>query len=895
MLNCQRMGAQTATRDESRLATVTSDAPIGQTFRVGPEVHEVARIAVYQQFWDESWQPDENLVLTLWDSPQRQVALGRDSIPYERRIWESALSMFTLEAPVEPDREYYFELTVELTPPRLAVTPREWQVARKRPGFAGGDGTINAIGIASDAYDAGVATLGGNKQEYDLLFQVHVRHRVDRDALYQEAFARFNLDYPPLASVRAAVLARDWDRAVLELVRHFESREDLLTPQTRTPGRSFTYDTREADLAAQHRVLLDDRSTSIDIGPNWNYFQNWPERGGVGLTRGGMRKPLGEAYLATGNPKYAYAFNDMVRRFYLDYPSPLRAGLYKEGEEIRSDLPPGLAGGSVWSALSIGARMLHGFHYYSIFSGSNAFTQDVRAMWIINLGEMADVLAQMKGYGNWATQMASALFQFGEKFPEYRRSRDWFKKGFDGLVVSALESVRPDGVLREPTSNYHNLVLNRYSGAMQHARRLKLEVPAKMASLVEKMMDFQMYSTLPDGTQPVWGDTFYPMRPELLERGAELFDRPDMLYVATGGAKGTRPAHTSYAFPDGGFYYMRSSWDRDAHYIGLRCGPYGSHGHSDSLSILASAYGTDILIDPGVLTYGSPEARELHATASHNTVTVDDRDAHPARPVAWVSRDTFDYFAGQGAGYRDLLTPVTRRVWFLKPMGSTPAMWVVFDDVGAPRPASRPATQTASQPEIPASARRLSLRYRFAQLPVQTDGQRDVWSAGPEGNLLIRLIDANPAKLTLRKAIADRKGMTEVPLAIYEKLGLPGGFTTVMAPFKGPQPPRCDTTLLTARGLSDTGRAVWFERDEDAVVLVLNGNGTRDDSASVSVETPAGILNLRGAGCAVRFAKTARGHNPVSICGLWLREATLAGKPLVPAREPADALEQILR
>lgn len=72
--------------------------------------------------------------------------------------------------------------------------------------MVGGDGRIEAVGVADADYADGAAYVNAKEDAAsDLWFEVHERPRLDD-----------------------AVDARDWDAAVTALVRHFESREDLV-------------------------------------------------------------------------------------------------------------------------------------------------------------------------------------------------------------------------------------------------------------------------------------------------------------------------------------------------------------------------------------------------------------------------------------------------------------------------------------------------------------------------------------------------------------------------------------------------------------------------------------------------------------------------------------------
>jgi len=877
LLNAPFLDAHSPKRDESRHATIEPGSSVGQVFLTGPNVERVFEIAVWQAFWHETWQPDESLVMTLWDSPGKRAAFGRCAIPYARRMWEQAVPIFHFDSRVEPSHAYYFELTVETEPLRPAEVPREWVLAGKRPGFANGDGRLEGIAIAKGDYPQVQAFVGGQPQDFDLWFAVHARRPADRDALYAEAFGRFDLDHPQLKRVKVAVRKRDWDAAVDALIAHFESRPDLIEPGRERPRFDPTFDTREADLAAEHKVLLSD-GTTVDLGPQWNHFTLWPERGGVGLTRSGLRKPLAAGYSHTANEKYAQAFDDMLAHLFLEHPSPIRAGVYAPDEQIPAALPTGLAGGSFWSGLSIGARMSHGFAYYSRFVDSPCFTRDVRAAFIINLGEMAEVLERMKGGGNWETQMADSLFDFGLTYPEFKGAKRWAEQGFGTLVQNALSTVRPDGCLQEPSINYHLLVMGRYAGVIERSRALKLTIPDEMLRLTEKMHEYVMYSALPDGSLPPWGDANPPTMPDALKAGADLFGRDDFRFVATHGKEGKAPEKTSIGFPDGGFYYLRSGWTPDAQYMAIRCGPHGSHGHSDPLSLIVSAFGRLTLIDPGVYVYGTPESAELSATRSHNTVTVDDADAVSATCDAWVTSERFDHFAGHNEGYRGIAgVRHSRQVLFLKPFGAHPAMWVVLDNVSG------------------SGEHNVALRYRFAPLAVSADGAGAVRTDQGPG-LLVRLAEP-PLAPTLSEglAAASWEGLTRVPIATFEHhTALPTAFTSVLVPFAS-SPPEVQVQSLAVEASGAADRALWVELGAEAVAVVAGPAGAAaDDSPALLVTTPAGRLSVKGRIVAVRCARAAGTWTPYALAGSHIRLVALADQTLFSSEEPQAVLDLAL-
>lgn len=796
ILNCPRLGAHTPGREEDAALAIPPGGSLGQTFRLSPDAEKVFRIALWQAFWHESWEPDEILVLTLWDSLEKKNTYGRYALPYDRRMWESAVPMFTVDARVPAGELLYFELTVDLQPLRPAEEPTEWKLNKSRPGILNGNRGIEGFGGTRRDDTEGTAYVNGQPVDRDLWFEIHEKRRVDRDALHAEAFARFDLEPADLALVRTAVEQKDWDTAAAELVRHFEGRADLFPDGSTTVQFDPDYDTREADLAAAHLVLLDDGIT-VDLGPEWNHLALWPERGGVGLTRSGLRKHLAGGYRATGNSKYARAWNDMLTHFFLQAPSPVRAGVLPREGTLPPVSPPGLGGGSIWTALSVGARMGHGFYYYGAFVDSPHFTPDVRAAFLFNLGEMSEVFERQRGGGNWDAQMSNGLMEFGLTYPEFKSAPGWVEQGFEQLVNNALESVYDDGAAREPTVGYHGMMMRRYRNVLETAAELDLEVPPRVRELTERMYEFIQHTTQPDGTLVPWGDSTPGSVPFDLIHDATFFHRPDFLYVGTGGAAGTPPAMTSRAFPHGGFYYLRTGWDRRAHFAAVRCGPFGSHGHFDALSLVLSSFGRPILIDPAITTYGTPEAEELTSTAAHNTITVDGRNARSGTAGEWVTTERYDYFRGQNDGY-DGLREVCheRRVWFVKPDGDFAGLWLVRDRVAGP------------------GEHEAVLRWRFGRMGVEQHGNT-LRTTGDGGNLTVEVLGQAPDAVEEKIArVPGEEGLTTTPVASWKQHGaLPLEFTTLLVPWEGEA---ATHTITKADGPSE---AWWIETGNTGILL----------------------------------------------------------------------------
>jgi hypothetical protein len=435
------------------------------------------------------------------------------------------------------------------------------------------------------------------------------------------------------------------------------------------------------------------------------------------------------------------------------------------------------------------------------------------------------------------------------------------------------------------------LVLNRYSKALLRAREIDLDIPDEMRDLTEKMFDFVLFSTLPNGTLPAWGDSNPVTKPELLERGADLFDRPDYAYVFTGGKKGSPPKETSKAFPEGGFYYMRSGWQRDDSAMGIRCGWFGSHGHFDALSVVVNSLGRTVLIDPGVHTYGTEQSRELTATQSHNTMGIGEHSADHASMDRWATMGHLDYFAGHNHGYRERRdVQHHRRIAFVKIPDSTSHLWVMFDDLIRSPEEDTPSNEKGS---ATVEAR---LRFRFAPIEVDVDPDRlQVWSRASEdetGNLLIQSVGPENTTLEMGEGIAVWNEITQVPTAGFQHDGnLPLAFSTILIPFAGSSPPATQLTELPIDSGVKTARATYAETEYGTLLVVVNDiEAVSPDDAPVvctlasgqrvSVDAAVAVIHLQEAGGALR---------PTHVSGVDVRRIEWEQRKLVPtSAEPRN-------
>jgi heparinase II/III-like protein len=324
------------------------------------------------------------------------------------------------------------------------------------------------------------------------------------------------------------------------------------------------------------------------------------------------------------------------------------------------------------------------------------------------------------------TGEALGLLVLGETLPQLEQSSRWASLGRTILEEQISRQVRTDGSYVEQSPHYHRYTLEIYLLAMAIARR-GTRALSGVDERLTAALDHAMLITMPDGTFPLIGDDdggqLLPLEPmgalndfrPALSTAAALFSRRDYAYVAGEaseqslwllGPRGLaafdmlpkeRPAATSRAFDDGGFYVTRDDWSSESNYMLIDAGPHGfltaGHAHADALSFVLSVAGKPVFVDPGTCVYSSTDGERdrFRATMAHNTVTVGEASSsepgngpfqwmHVAKTKVerWTSDDRYDYLRGSHDGFSRLRPPARHERSILYVKGG---YWVIRDRI----------------------------------------------------------------------------------------------------------------------------------------------------------------------------------------------------------------------
>lgn len=307
------------------------------------------------------------------------------------------------------------------------------------------------------------------------------------------------------------------------------------------------------------------------------------------------------------------------------------------------------------------------------------------------------------------TGEALGLYFIGACMPEFTEAKRWRELGYKTLINALEFQVRPDGTYCEQSSHYHRYTTDFYLNLLLVLRLEGSVIEAKHCEKLDKLLDFLMCITQPNGETPLFGDEdggrlhfldgsdINDFRPTLA-LGAVLLGRGDLKFAAGEvgpellwllGCEGlrkfksmvaTEPAALLWKFCDGGYFIARSGWGSDADQIIIQCGPHGflngAHAHADALSFVLSINGRPVFVDSGTYNYiaDREERNRYRSSPAHNCLTVNGRSSSdPGGPFSWntstggrlvewkaengeaLFRGTHDGFRGLGVEYERMI------------------------------------------------------------------------------------------------------------------------------------------------------------------------------------------------------------------------------------------------
>lgn len=439
------------------------------------------------------------------------------------------------------------------------------------------------------------------------------------------------------------------------------------------------------------------------------------------LSRGQHLAWLGQAYRITGDERYASEFVAQVDGWLESNPR---------------------AFGVNWvCTMDVAIRVVNWLWAYHALAASPMLTDGFLLRFEKSLlAHGRHILGNLERAGrvthNHYLSDLAGLVVLGILCPEFSEAGRWRDLGLRALWREMEKQVHADGVDFEASISYHRLVTELLLVLVLLCRRHGIAVPDVSLARLEKMVEFVLHYTRPDGGAPLFGDCDngrllrlkawgaaereWSDHRHLLAAGAVLFERDDFGRAAAdqweeafwqlgeGAVRfkealdargGPAPEPGSRRFPEGGLCFLRGGGSYvavDAGGVGQ--GGVGGHAHGDTLGFEFAVGSHPWVVDPGTCVYTADfETRNrFRSSRAHPVLVVDGREIDrfderelfamrdDARPVVelWDHSDERDLLVARHHGYERLDPRVSvRRMFWLDRL--TGILLVTDEVVGA--------------------------------------------------------------------------------------------------------------------------------------------------------------------------------------------------------------------
>ena len=569
-----------------------------------------------------------------------------------------------------------------------------------------------------------------------------------------------DLNRPGLEAVREAGGNRPL--AMARLLDYYRKRASVRYDSTVLPADAASLASARATLTHVLDAGLGYPPQRYDADINWMADPVRDIEWVAGVQRFYWQTPLMRAWAATHDPVYARGWMDLTTDWIGKHPVD----------------PKHFA----WLDIQVGIRAMRYAEAFEPLRTSPAmdtqFLQTLLAS-VYDHGSKMYYYPRMTAH-NKAVIEAVGLLRLGVMFPEFKESGLWIDKAWEVMSSNMPRQVTPEGVQREWTPAYHQLVGSLMLHTLKLTEENGLPAPAPLRELTSRMFDVWFAMTGPDGWMPMFGDArrladTKPDQSDLLAAG-RFFGKPEFSAVTEQG-RANAPRWLSRAFPESGMYFFRSGWDSKATFLALHSSPpaISAHDQPDNGTFELYAGNRWLIEDSGSYAYpDTPFANErdwFARTASHATLTLGGANSINApRHLLWQTAEQGDTLVVENQSYPRLAH--RRTVFFVA------RRWFVFVDEA-----------------LGDASGQLDLRFPLPPGEIRTDRKanwaRTDFATGT--NLLVWAPAKSQARVALEQGqisyTLNRKQPRQVAVYSHRK-SAPAVFVTVLAPYEGAQAPR---------------------------------------------------------------------------------------------------------
>ena len=398
---------------------------------------------------------------------------------------------------------------------------------------------------------------------------------------------------------------------------------------------------------------------------------------------------LGDAYLLTGRRRYVDAFERAIG-IHCALVKQILATVTGPSELHHATNP-------YHDSQIIRAEMMS-YTYLNLRGAGLAPQTHAAMMWTIlrSCRFAAFNISAQYTYGNHQLYESAGLAAVAALFPEFPESDEWARIASRSIRLHLEREVYPDGGYME-RCGYHSVAMTFTMQAIATIRANGVEdrfaelMRPEVLGILEKMHEWLLWMTAPDGSLPAFGDFGAYSELRFFQRGAAVFGRGDLAWplsqlapeLVPPGVSPARPAQDSISL-DSQFTVMRDGWAPTDFFMAVDHGPLGGqHSHVDTLGFVAYAHGRPVALDSGIgVSYDDPRYTGwFRFLRAHNVIVIDELEADKvAELTRWKPGENVDILDMRSRAYERTLGVVhDRKIVFVKGVG-----WLIHDKVSAP-------------------------------------------------------------------------------------------------------------------------------------------------------------------------------------------------------------------
>ncbi len=354
---------------------------------------------------------------------------------------------------------------------------------------------------------------------------------------------------------------------------------------------------------------------------------------------------LAHAFAATGNSKYAIPVREAFLELARVYPT-----LGRHDRWGRTGLLAVVGGRRYCQHLDEAVSAIKLAKTYDLCASSDVFSAEDRTE--IEQKFLAATVRKIQSYeiyvgrkNNHQTWFNAAYANVGVAIGDAQLVNDSVY-GAGGLLWQMDNSVTNDGIWYEGTMSYHFYALRAIIENLKSLQRVGWDFSGN--GRLKSLWSGPLSMTFPDGSIPAIhdGDPFVlaGMKDEYLFAG-DYFKDPVFANFANRDKQGQ--LQQSQVLSDIGIGILRQGLGADAKCAMMDYGIHGDHhGHPDKLNLILYAFGREVFLDTGRISYSVPEYESwARTTAAHNTVAIDGNNQEPDTGKLLYFESKADYSA----------------------------------------------------------------------------------------------------------------------------------------------------------------------------------------------------------------------------------------------------------